>query len=118
MRKTAARPVSAPLKRALAAAQAPAGLVDVERRRGADVPEEVLVGLVEGQGRALQDRLEEARGEARSEELAQKLCGVAPRDAVPDREGGDRRLEARAEGSRRHLGRQFGARGGAAVRAA
>src|SRR5450759_5380429 len=42
----------------------------------------------------------------------------ATRDAVPDREGGDRRLEARAEGSRRHSGEQRGARRGAALRAA
>src|SRR5450830_1980823 len=107
-----------PPERAPAAAQAPAGLVNVDGRGGADVAEEVLVGLVEGQGHALQDRRDRACGEARSEELAQKLCGVAPGDAVAHREGGDRRLEARAEGSRRHLGRQFGARGSAAVRAA
>src|SRR5450830_1045349 len=118
MRKTAARKVSAPLKRAPAAAQAPAGLVNVDGRGGADVPEEVLVGLVEGPGHALQDRRDRACGEARSEELAQKLCGVAPRDAVAHREGGDRRLQARAEGSRRHSGGQLGARRGAALRAA
>src|SRR5450756_1178882 len=118
MRKTAARKVSAPLKRAPAAAQAPAGLVNVDGRGGADVAEEVLVGLVEGPGHALQDRRDRACGEARSEELAQKLCGVAPGDAVAHREGGDRRLEARAEGSRRHSGGQLGARYGAALRAA
>src|SRR5450756_1694202 len=118
MRKTAARKVSAPLKRAPAAAQAPAGLVNVDGRGGADVAEEVLVGLVEGPGHALQDRRDRACGEARSEELAQKLCGVAPGDAVAHREGGDRRLQARAEGSRRHSGGQLGARYGAALRAA
>ena len=118
MRKTAARPVSAPLKRTLAAAQAPAGLVDVDGGGGADVAEEVLIGLVESQGGALQDRLNGARGDARSEELAEKLCGVTARDAVPDREDGDRRLQARTEGSRRHVGGQRGARRGAALRAA
>src|SRR5665647_3003898 len=40
---------------------------------------------------------------------------AAPRDAVPDREGDDRRLEARAEGSPRHLGGKLGARLQAAV---
>src|SRR5450830_808364 len=107
-----------PPERAPAAAQAPAGLVNVDGRGGADVAEEVLVGPLEGQGHALQDRRDRACGEARSEELAQKLCGVAPGDAVAHREGGDRRLQARAEGSRRHSGGQLGARYGAALRAA
>jgi len=107
-----------PPERAPAAAQAPAGLVDVERRRGADVPEEVLVGLVEGQGRVLHDGVDRAGRELGAEELPQKLCGVAPRDAVAHREGGDGRLQARAEGSRRHSGGQLGARRGAALRAA
>ena len=105
-------------ERAPAATQAPAGLVDVERRGGADVAEQVLVGLVEGQGHALQDRLDGACGDARSEELAKELCGVAPRDAVPDREGGDGRLQAWAESSPRNIDRQRGARHGAALRAA
>src|SRR5665647_2283997 len=99
-----------PPERALAAAQAPAGLVDVERRGGADVPEQVLVGFVEGPGHALHDGVDRAGREFGAEELPQKLCGVAPRDAVAHREGGDRRLQARAEGSRRHSGGQLGAR--------
>ena len=105
-------------ERALAAAQAPAGLVDVDRRGGADVAEQVLVGLVEGPGRALHDGVDRAARELGAKQLAQELRGVAAGDAVAHREGGDRRLQARAEGSRRHLGRQLGARHGAAVRAA
>jgi hypothetical protein len=46
----------------------------------------------------------------RSKEFAQELCGVAPRDAVPDRERGHRRLQARAEGSWGNSGWQRGAR--------
>jgi len=92
--------------------------LDVERRGGADVAEEVLVGFVEGQGHALQDRLDGACADARSEELAQELCGVAPRDAVAYREGGDRRLKTRAEGAGWDLGRQLCPRGAAALRAA
>src|SRR5665648_362454 len=107
-----------PPERALAAAQAPAGLVDVERRGGAHVPEQVLVGFVEGPGHALHDGVDRAAREFGAEELPQKLCGVAPRDAVAHREGGDRRLQARAEGSRRHSGGQLGARLQAALRAA
>ena len=80
--------------------------------------EQVLVGLVEGQGRALQDRLDRARADARSEELSDELDRVTARDAVSDREGDDRCLEARAEGSLRHLGRKRGARLGSAGRAA
>src|SRR5665648_601044 len=88
MRKTAARPLSAPQSVRLPPRRRQPALVDVERRGGTDVAEQVLVGLVEGQGGVLQDRLEEAHGDARS------------------------------EGSRRHIGRQLGARHGAAVRAA
>ena len=71
------------------------------------MPEEVLVGLVEGQGRALHDGVDRAARERGAEELAQKLCSVATGDAVPDRQGGDRRLQARAEGSPGHVGRQL-----------
>jgi len=117
IRKTAARKVSAPLKRALAAAQAPAGLVDVDGRGGADLVCKLSVGLCERRARVLHDGVDRAGRERGAEQLAQKLCGVTTGDAVPDREGGDRRLEARAEGSRRHSGEQRGARRGAAVRA-
>src|SRR5664280_1078352 len=71
-----------------------------------------------GGARAADDGLDGTARELGAEELAQKLCGVAPGDAVPDREGGDRRLQARAEGSRRYVDRQLGARHGAALRAA
>jgi len=110
--------VSAPLKRASLPGGAPAGLVDVKRRGGADLAEQVLVGLAGRRGRALQDRLDRARGDAGSEQLTHKLDRVTARDAVSDREAGDRCLEARAEGSPRHVGRQLGARRGAALRAA
>src|SRR5450759_1268338 len=77
-------------ERALAAAQAPAGLVDVERRGGAHVAEQVFVGLVEGQGRVLQDGVDRAGRELGAKQLAQKLCGVTPGDAVAHRQGGAR----------------------------
>jgi len=64
------------------------------------------------------DDVDRAGGDAGSEELAQQLHGVAAGDAIAHREGGDRRLQARAEGTRRHLGRKPGARDGPAVRAA
>jgi len=51
------------------------------------VAEQVLVGLVEGQGGALQDRLDRARADARCEELSDELDRVTGRDAVSDREG-------------------------------
>ena len=76
------------------------------------------VRLLERGARTLHDGIDRSARETATEELAHELRSVAPRDAVPDREGDDRRLQARAEGSRRHLGRQFGARRGAAVRAA
>src|SRR5665648_1274179 len=107
IRKTAARKVSAPLKRALAAAQAPAGLINVDGRGGADLVCKMSVGLCERLARVLHDGVDRAARERGAEQLAKKLCGVAPGDAVAHRECGDRRLEARAEGSRRHPGRQL-----------
>ena len=76
------------------------------------------MGLCERLARLLHDGVDRARRERGAEELAQKLRGVAPRDAVAHREGGDGRPQARAEGSRRHSGGQLGARRGAALRAA
>src|SRR5450759_3305556 len=105
-------------ERALAAAQAPAGLVDVERRGGAHVAEQVFVGLLQSGARAADDGLDGTARELGAEELAQELCGIAARDAIAYCEGDDGRLEARAEGARRHPGRQRGARHGAALRAA
>jgi len=105
-------------QRAPLAGRAPTGLVDVDGGRGAHVIAKPGVRLLERGARTLHDGIDRSARETATEELAHELRSVAPRDAVPDREGGDRRLEARAEGSRRHLGRQFGARRGAAVRAA
>jgi hypothetical protein len=92
--------------------------LDVERRGGAQVAEQVLVGLLQGGARAADDGLDGTARELGAEELAQELCGVASRDAVAHREGGDRRLQARAEGAGWDLGRQLCPRGAAAVRAA
>src|SRR5450756_1532718 len=97
-----------PPERALAAAQAPAGLVEVDGRGGADLVCKLSVGLCERRARVLHDGVDRAGRERGAKQLAQELCGIAPRDAVAHREGGDRRLEARAEGSRRHPGRQLG----------
>src|SRR5450756_933578 len=83
-----------PPERALAAAQAPAGLVDVDGRGGADLVCKLSVGLCERLARVLHDGVDRARRELGAKQLAQKLCGIAPRDAVAHREGGDRRLEA------------------------
>ena len=118
MRKTAARPVRAPQSVRLPPRRRQPARVNVERRGGADVGEEVFVGLLEGGARAADDGLDGTARELGAEEFAQKLCGVAARDAVPDREGGDGRLQARAEGAPRHPGRQRGAPHGAALRAA
>src|SRR5665648_979783 len=96
-----------PPKRALAAAQAPAGLIHVDDRGAADLLCKVSVGLCERLARVLHDGVDRAARERGAEQLAKKLCGVAPGDAVAHRECGDRRLEARAEGSRRHPGRQL-----------
>ena len=101
--------------RALAAAQAPAGLVDVDGRGGADLVCKRRVGLRERLARLLHDGVDRARRELGAEQLSHQFHRVAAGDAVSDGEGGDRRLQARAEGSRWHSGRQCGAHGGAAV---
>ena len=82
------------------------------------MPEQTVVGDGQRLPGALQDRLDRARGDARSEEFTDELDRVTVRDAVPNREGGDRRLQARAEGAGRDLGRQLCPRGAAAVGAA
>src|SRR5665648_1056966 len=81
-------------------------LVDVDGRRGAHVAEQVFVGLLQSGARAADDGLDGTARELGAEELAKELCGIAARDAIAYCEGGDGRLEARAEGARRHPGRQ------------
>jgi hypothetical protein len=66
--------------------------LDVDGRGAADLVCKRSVGLRERLARVLHDGVDRGRREFGAEELAQQLCGVAPRDAVPDREGGERRL--------------------------
>jgi hypothetical protein len=105
-------------QRVLSAAQAPAGLVDGDRRRGADVLRKPRLGRFERPARALHDRVDRAGRRAAAEELAHELDRVAAGEAVSDREGGDGRLEAGAEGAAGRLGRQLGARASSADRTA
>src|SRR5450759_199931 len=118
LRKSASCPLSTPLKRAPPPGGAPTGLLDVDGGRGAHVIAKPGVRLLERGARSLHDGIDRSARETATEELARELRSVAPRDAVSYREGDDRRLQARAEGSPRHLDRQFGARRGAALRAA
>jgi len=67
------------------------------------------VGLRQRLARALHDRVDRAGRKLATKELAHKLGGVAAGDAVSDREGGDGRLQAGAEGAAGNLGRQLGA---------
>src|SRR5450759_5969300 len=107
MRKTAARPVSAPQSVRLPPRRRQPARVDVERRGGAHVAEQVFVGLLQSGARAADDGLDGTARERGAEELAKELCGIAARDAIAYCEGDDGRLEARAEGARRHPGRQL-----------
>src|SRR5450756_2517621 len=97
---------------------APAGLLDVDGRGGADLAEQVLVGLAGRRGRALQDRLDRASGDAGSEQLTHKLDRVTARDAVSHRQRDEGSAKTRTKGAGGRLGRQLGARRGAAGRAA
>jgi len=97
-------------QRAPLSSGAPAGLLDVERRGLPELVVQVRVGFLQGCAGAADDHIDGAGRERRAKQLAQELCGIAPRDAVAHREAGDRRLQARAEGSGRHPGRQLGPR--------
>ena len=105
-------------ERAPVAARPPAGLIDVEYRGGAALAQQLPVGHRKRRRRALQDGIDRAGAEPGAEQLTGQLDRVPAGDAVAHDQGGDRRLEARAEGTRRHLGRKVGARDGPAVRAA
>jgi len=86
-------------ERALTAAQAPAGLVDVDGGCAADLVVQPGVGRCERLAGALHDRVDRARGELGAEQLAHELHRVAAGDAVAHGERGDRRLQARTEGA-------------------
>ena len=60
-------------QRALAAAQAPAGLVDVDRRGATDVAEQLLVGEEERLAGAAHDRVHRTGRDIGAEELAHEL---------------------------------------------
>ena len=105
-------------ERALTAAQAPAGLVDVDGGCAADLVVQPGVGRCERLAGALHDRVDRARGELGAEQLAHELHRVAAGDAVAHGERGDRRLQARTEGAPWHLGRKLGPRLGGAGGAA
>lgn len=79
-------------ERALAAAQAPAGLVDVDCCGETDVAEQLLVGEGERLAGAAYDRLDRAGRDVGAEQVARQLGGIAAGDAVPDRERRDRGL--------------------------
>ena len=80
--------------------------------------QQLSVGHRKRRRRALQDGVDRAGAESGAEQLAGQLDRVPAGDAVAHGKGGDRRLQARAEGTRRHLGRKLGPHLGAAVRAA
>jgi hypothetical protein len=96
-------------ERAPAATQALTGLIDVDRRRSADVTEQVIVGLLKRRGRASHERIDRAGGDAGAERLAQQLGSVAAGETVTHRQGRDRRLQAWAEGASWHVARKLGA---------
>ena len=105
-------------ERAFAAAQAPAGLIDVERRRAADLLGKRSVGLRQRRAGLPHDGVDRAGRDLGAEQLAQQLRGVASGDAVAHHQDGNRRLQARAEGASRHPDGKLSARAGAAGRAA
>ena len=103
---------------ALVALQPPAGLVDVDVRRAADLGQELVVGHLQRVAGALQDRLDAAGADPRREQLLAQLDDVTARDAVAHRQRHDGGLQARTEGAGGDLGGQRAALLGAAVGAA
>src|SRR5450756_577143 len=81
-------------ERAPLSSGAPTGLVDVDGGRGAYVIAKPGVRLLERGARTLHDGIDRSARETATEELAHELRSVAPRDAVPDREGDERCLQA------------------------
>ena len=103
-------------ERALTAAQAPAGLVDVDGGCAADLVVQPGVGRCERLAGALHDRVDRARGELGAEQLAHELHRVAAGDAVAH--GDDRGLQPRPERGPANAGRKLGPRLGGAGGAA
>src|SRR4051794_41848526 len=69
-------------QRAPIAGSAPAGLVHVERPRRTDALEQIGVGIGQGVGDALQDRVDRPGANARAEQLLAALHDVAARNTV------------------------------------
>src|SRR6266545_8145574 len=105
-------------ERALAAAQAPAGLVDVDGGGGADVIVKLSMGPCERLTGALHERVDGTGRQVGAKQVAHQLDGVAAGDAVPDRERGDRRLKPRPERRAGVASGKLGARLGGTGRAA
>ena len=89
---------------ALAAAQAPPGLIDIDVRRSAHPPEQLLMRLGQCVAGASEDVIDRAAADPRAEQLLAQLHGVAARDPVAHRQRRDRCLQARPERARGDLG--------------
>jgi hypothetical protein len=93
----------------VAAGGLPAGLVDVDDRRGLDLPLESGVGPGERVPGALDDRVDRSGREFDPEQLPGEFGRVAARDTVADRERHDGCLQPRPERRPRNISRKRGA---------
>jgi hypothetical protein len=108
MRKSAARVSNRPHSVRRSPAVRQAVFLDVDHRGLPELVVQVRVGLLQSFAGAPHDLLDGAARALGAKQLAQELCGVAPRDAVSDRESDDRCREARTESSPRYVGRKLG----------
>src|SRR6266536_6436971 len=105
-------------ERARLAAQVPAGLVDVERRRCTGPLEQLVVDRRQRLGGAGEDRVDRPDCDRAAKQLLHQLNDLSTRKTVANRQGCDRRLQLRTETGARNTGWQLGTHRAAAVRAA
>src|SRR6266536_5314879 len=118
IRSTAVCLPKAPPERARLAAQVPAGLVDVERRRCTGPLEQLVVDRRQRLGGAGEDRVDRPDCDRAAKQLLHQLNDLSTRKTVANRQGCDRRLQLRPETGARNAGRQLGTHRSAAVGAA
>src|SRR6266536_2655093 len=88
-------------ERARLAAQVPAGLVDVERRRCTGPLEQLVVDRRQRLGGAGEDRVDRPDCDRAAKQLLHQLNDLSTRKTVANRQGCDRRLQLRPKQARR-----------------
>jgi hypothetical protein len=110
--------IEEPPQRAPLTGGAPASLIHVQRLRGAQSLEQVVVGAGERVRGAREDRVDRARADAAAEQLFAELHRILARNTVSHRQRRHRRFKARAKAAPDNLGFKLCPRALAALGAA